>query len=1639
MRNLLFLTALLGALNLTGQAHAGDTPANALTLKKGDHVTLIGNTLPDRMQHDGWLETLIQNRFPEHELVFRNLAFPGDELDVRPRSENFGSPEVWLTKTKTDVVFAFFGYNEAFAGEEGLPAFREKLRHFIDTTRAADYSGKGSPRLVLFSPIAHEDLNDPSLPDGREHNVVLEQYATVMKEVAQEKQVPFVDLFHPSYGFYAREVEPVTMNGVHLTSDGNRMISEVIVDSLFGKKDGVELEALEPLRQAILDKNFRWFNNYRAIDGYNIFGGRSALSWFGQSNADVMQREMEIFTVQAENRDHHIWALANGRDFVVDDSNTPPTLVVKSNIQGPNEDGTFPFLGGEEAIGVMTLGEGLQANLFASEEQFPELANPVQMAVDPDGRLFVATWPTYPHWHPNEPLSDKIVILDDDNQDGKADRLTVFADNLNSVTGFEFWGGGVLVAAAPEIIFLKDTDGDDVADLKIRMLQGISSEDSHHTANSLLIGPDGGLYFSRGLFHVDNMETPTKTFRATQDGTFRFDPRTYEVEFVHPIGPNPHGLAVDQWGYLFANDGTTGRGNYVSIGKGVAPFKNWFPPRVRPVPATGILDSSQFPDEFKGNFLVCNAIGVLGVLRHRVEYNGADITAVEVEPILISKDPNFRPTDVEIAGDGALYISDWCNPIVGHMQHNIRDPNRDHSHGRVYRVTWQGKSNPDPVRLKGKPIEEVVQAFYNPERGVRYRARLELSGRETAEVVSQLGPWAGSIEPKTPEDEQALLEALWTFEEHRVPNEELLNKVFSAREPRVRAAAIRTLGHWGEKFQEWAPLLLSAARDESPLVRAEAVKATVSFQGFTTAEVFFEVTSQPTDEQLDYVLNYARNALNIQKQVEDAIAHEVALSDAAYAYALQHANPDFLLQLKRTEELYLAILGRVDVSDAALRTSLAGLADLRNVPVMTLILDLFTEQDGRGQKSHMPILTQLLLEQSPTDMKAVRQQLVRLATQSQTSAASKAGYAACILCDGESHQAFELASSSAESLHLFLDAIPLIPDAGIRSGAFDQVRSLIFETPAAASNPDSAAENTGGLNYEMFVHKGPEVSPETLNALKPISAGRVSTLTLDVPNRMQTEGYALRFTGFIDVRLPGKYTFFLKSDDGSRLYLNNALLINNDGLHGAIEQSAQVDLTTGFHPITVNYFNGTGDYTFEVAWQGPSLARQVIPAESFSISNLPSLSNVAIQTLKYLPGHDQRKFEDLVAVIKGGRNQTAAIAALHHVPAEHWQAGQLVPLADNLVAYLTEIPVSERTGKQAMAAMALAKTVADHLPATQKQSLLERLENLDVRVIAIGTVEERMIYDKEKIVVEAGKVVEFVFSNSDNMPHNFSILMPGALEEIGLLSDKTAQDADAMARHYIPVSEKVLLGSRLVRPGETERITFQVPTTPGVYPYVCTYPGHWRRMYGALYVVDANQLRDEDALARLVPQDEQLKLLQRNTEWKYEDLQAAAGHVAMGDAPRSFEVGKQLFKVAACVSCHKLNDEGQAIGPDLAKLDPPRSFQEVLRDVLEPSLKINEKYASQMFAMEDGQILSGLVVSEEGDEIRVVTNPLTPDKPTVIHKANVEERSVSKVSLMPQGVLNKLTEEEIFDLIAYVYAKGDKTHPLFAEHAGHQH
>ena len=797
-----------------------DVPADykdpmPFAFNKGDVVAILGNGLPDRFQHDGWMETLLQSALADQQVRFRNMSTSGDRPNSFPRSPGQISMGTYLQHVKADVVFGFFGYNESYDNKPD--EYKQQLIDFVKKTRGTKPNGKSFPRIVLFSPIAHEDTKNVNVPDGKAHNVQLEAYTKATEAAAKEAGVAFVDLFHPSLELFKAAKTPLTINGVHLTEDGDKQIAEVIAKGLLGKQVSAS-PSMDALREAVVDKSYHWYQRYHASDGNDVWGSRSTLAFSdGQTNGEVLQHELSMLDVMTANRDERVWARITGGDKVIDDSNVPKPVPVKSNVGGGSKsssaqkEGRLTYISGEEGIKYMAVKKGFEVHLFADEQQFPELVNPVQMQFDTKGRLWVAAWADYPKWEPLKESKDALLILHDDNNDGKADRMTEFA-KVNNPLGFEFWNGGVLVTRQSEILFLKDTDGDDKADVQTIMLQGLDSSDTHHGANNLIYGPDGGIYWQSGVFMQHNYEHPWgPSLQATSSAMYRFDPRRFTISKHADNSPNPHGISFDYWGYHYATDGTGGRAYQVRPeGSGFKMYE-LLKKEVRPVTASEVVSSQHFPAEMQGDFLICNVIGFLGVKEYHLERdaekgtvwgepNGDELTVKVTQAdgtvteetsrgFLMSGDKNFRPSDVVFAPDGSLYLSDWHNVIIGHMQHNVRDPNRDHAHGRIYRITATGRELQKPVAVSGASIPALLDNLKNPTNSIRQRTRIELSARDSGEVIAATREWMQQFDATKKEDAHPLLEALWLFQQHNVRNVELLGQLMKSPELHARNAA----------------------------------------------------------------------------------------------------------------------------------------------------------------------------------------------------------------------------------------------------------------------------------------------------------------------------------------------------------------------------------------------------------------------------------------------------------------------------------------------------------------------------------------------------------------------------------------------------------------------------------------------------------------------------------------------------------------------------------------------------------------------------------------------------------------------------------------------------------------------------------
>lgn len=862
-----FATCFLAAatvLACLAPAFAADTPK--LELKKGDRIILIGNTLAERMQYYSHFETSLHARFPELELVVHNLGYSADELTLRPRQANFNDHGHTLKDEKPDVLIAAFGFNESFAGPAGLAKFKQDLEDFIKASTTTKYNGNEAPRLVLLSPIAHEDLKNPHITDGKKNNENIKLYTDAMAELARKHGIVFADLFAASNQLYETSASPLTINGIHLNDEGYRLLAPKIELALFGPPPSAAPKAdLKALQAAIQEKNLQFFYDYRAVNGCYIYGGRKAP--FGVVNFPA---EFAKLRKMIENRERRIWDIAQGKSVpaTIDDSDAGGFVTVKTNVKGPIHI-TTPA----EEQATFSLPEGYAINLFASEVEFPDLEDPVSMTFDAKGRLWVGTMPSYPMYLPGTKPNDKVLILEDANDDGKADRCTVFADGLHLPIGIELGDGGVYLSQMPNFMFLKDTNGDDRADTRELIMHGFDTADSHHAMHAYTWDPGGALYWNEGTFHYSQIETPYGPRRCNEAGVFRWEPKTWKFDvFVSYRFANPWGHYFDRWGQNFVADASGGANYYGTAFSGQVVYpqkhggmKQFFPMQWRPTCGCELVSSRHFPDDTQGDYLLNNDIGFQGILRYRVKDEGSGFAGAPVEPLLRSSDPNFRPVALQFGPDGALYVVDWFNPLVGHMQHSLRDPNRDHTHGRIWRITYPKRPLVEKPRIAGATVTELLDLLKSYEDRTRFRARRELRERPEQEVLSALDKWKNGLNTSDPEYWRQMLEALWLHQSLNDIAMPFLKQMLSCPEPRARAAATRVLCYWRDRIGETLELLRKQVNDDHPRVRLEAIRALSFFDGDQVAkaqEIALESLLFPQDEYLEYTLNETNKTLD---------------------------------------------------------------------------------------------------------------------------------------------------------------------------------------------------------------------------------------------------------------------------------------------------------------------------------------------------------------------------------------------------------------------------------------------------------------------------------------------------------------------------------------------------------------------------------------------------------------------------------------------------------------------------------------------------------------------------------------------------------------------------------------------------------
>ncbi|RFC44478.1 MAG: Plastocyanin [Verrucomicrobia bacterium] len=796
----------------------GTFPALGADPAKAENTVLFyGNSLVEKLMEGGELEACLQLAHPDASVVVRSLAWTGDEVGYRLRPEGYvehmkGLLAKWPAKT----VVIGFGNNESFQGDAGLVQFKADWEVYLREIKRL-HPGAG---LVLLSPVEVQSGGALSLAE-RTRDVL--NYGKAIEEIAAKHGALFVDLGMGALVKNTLKGAAVSVHGIALSEEQNRKAAWVVARAMLG---GAVVAGLDPARVREVAKAAALKAGYVA----DVVRPKNGVVYYGvRKRADEYEAEIPRYHALIQQADEIIHGLVREPKKRFSDYPLPWLPALPEGKSVPDRYSGGVLKSPAEQQKDITVAEGYRLNCFASEADFPELKAPVQMSFDARGRLWVVTMPSFPHTVPGARPDDKILILEDADHDGKADKCTVFAGGFDALDGVAFHERGVIVSAQPRLLLLKDNDGDGRADTQEELLRGVDVTDSHH-GGMIATDPLGCVIFSDGVFHRSQFETPFGVVRGIDSTTYRFDLATGRVQTEwQGLTPNPWKVAFDRFGNIFQRFGgghvldglpltwtplgvyhAYGNGMVVNYGKGSA---------------LSVVSSPNFPDRYQQGVVSAALLGSYTVSISASNGDSGGIVGEDRLDLLTSQNSAFRPVDTAFGMDGALYVSDFSSRIIGHAQHPMRDPQWNHTLGRIWRVVAADRTvAKDWPRIEGAPLPELLTLLTHSQDLVREHARIELR-KLGAEVVPAVDAWIGGMDLKAAVYEQALLEAVWVLHTKGQVRLDWLKQLMQSQEPRMRAAAVQMVRYQGAQIPEARIFLGQAARDPHPRVRMAVVNA----------------------------------------------------------------------------------------------------------------------------------------------------------------------------------------------------------------------------------------------------------------------------------------------------------------------------------------------------------------------------------------------------------------------------------------------------------------------------------------------------------------------------------------------------------------------------------------------------------------------------------------------------------------------------------------------------------------------------------------------------------------------------------------------------------------------------------------------
>ncbi|MBP9222647.1 MAG: HEAT repeat domain-containing protein [Verrucomicrobiales bacterium] len=526
-----------------------------------------------------------------------------------------------------------------------------------------------------------------------------------------------------------------------------------------------------------------------------------------------------------------------------------------STLEAQNGLRDIPDPGVEAQLKAFRLIEGAKINLFASE---PAVTSPTNMNWDQQGRLWVVSSPLYPHIQPGQNEEDKLVILEDTDGDGVADKHTDFATNLHIPTAVLPGDGGVYVANSTEVLFLRDTNGDNVADERKVILSGFGTEDTHHLLHTFRWGPEGMIWMNQSIYIHTHLETPYGIRRLLGGGMWHYRPETRRAEVFMKGLVNPWGHAFDEWGQSFMTDGAGSEGINFVFPRSVfatSPGASRILPGLNPGQpkhcSLEVLTGRHIPDSLRGTLAAPDFRGNR-INLFQLTDKGSAYTSTQVDDLVSSTHRAFRPIDVKMGPDGAIYVADWYNPIIQHGEVDFRDPRRDHSHGRIWRITFEGRDLVKAPDLKNASEADLIQHTNAVEGWTRTAAMVELRNRKPEAVLAAI---QGASAPAGVDPDLVSLRKVWATQAVNQFDAAGAAALLSSPNPKIRAGALRAIYYSAAENPEALTLAEKAVSDPHPQVRLWAVCVLAQLLSPDTVKIALRALENiEVDQFLDFAI-----------------------------------------------------------------------------------------------------------------------------------------------------------------------------------------------------------------------------------------------------------------------------------------------------------------------------------------------------------------------------------------------------------------------------------------------------------------------------------------------------------------------------------------------------------------------------------------------------------------------------------------------------------------------------------------------------------------------------------------------------------------------------------------------------------------